>query len=69
MAKLYYFVLHDYSILLLHFLTSLIKFVLWLKILYTHKRQGEDMKVCVPGRPHRILLGYSFPIRIVLAQW
>ena len=23
------------------------------------------MKVSVPGRPHRILLGYSFPIRTV----
>ena len=38
----YYFVLFDRFSLLLHFLTSPIKFILWLKFFYTDKTQVEE---------------------------
>ena len=39
----YYLVLFDYFSLLLHFLTSMIKLILWLKFFYRQK-QMEDME-------------------------
>ena len=40
--------------LFLHFLTSLIKLILWLKF-FTDKRQAEDMG----GKDHRVLLRFT----------
>ena len=54
MTKLDYLVLLNCVPLLLHFLTSLIKLILWLE--FFHKGQTED----VENRAHRVLLCFNF---------
>ena len=50
----YYLILLDCFSLFLHFLTSLIKLILWLTF-STHQRQAEDMG----GKDHRVLLRFT----------
>jgi len=54
----YYLVLIDCFPLLLYFLTSLIKFILWLKIFYSQKAGAGIGGGSVLGRPQRVLLHF-----------
>ena len=57
----YYLVYFDYFPLFIHFLTSLIKLILWLKFLHTQKKKAEDMGKWwgSGGKNHRVLLCFT----------
>ena len=51
----------------LHFLTSLIKFILWLKFFYRQKVGRERGRGSILGRPHRVMF-VTVP-KLTLAMW
>ena len=59
----YYFILFDSVILLLHFLSSLIKFILRL-LFSTDKKRAED----TPGKDHRIQLHFRIMFSFILMK-
>ena len=59
----YYFILFDSVILLLHFLSSLIKFILRL-LFSTDKKQAED----TPGKDYRVQLHFRIMFSFILMK-
>ena len=58
--KYYYFLLFDCFPFFLPFLTSLIRFILWLKFFYRgNAGRGHGVRGSALGRPHRVLLVYN----------